>query len=210
MQNTANFWDRAAEKYARSPIEDMDSYEYSLGRTRSYLKATDTVLEVGCGTASTALKLAGDVEQIVASDISSGMLAVGERNAAAQGIKNVRLVEADAEQLPEGPFDVIMAFSLLHLVRDLDRVLADIHTRLPPGGLFISKTFCTPERGVALKYRMMRLIIPVMQLFGKAPFVRFMRIVELEEAVTRAGFEIIETGNYPAVPPRRYIVARKR
>ena len=209
MQNTANFWDGIAEKYARSPIKDVDSYEYSLGRTRSYLKATDTVLEVGCGTASTALRLARDVDQIVASDISPGMLAVGERNAAAQGIDNLRLVEASAEHLPEGPFNAIMAFNLLHLVRDLDQVLADIHTRLTPGGLFISKTFCTPERGGGLKYRMIRMFLPVMQLFGKAPFVRFMRIAELEQAITRAGFEIIETGNYPAVPPSRYIAARK-
>ena len=31
-------------------------------------------------------------------------------------------------------------------------------------------------------------------------------MVEMADA---AGFEIVETGNYPAAPPSRYIVARK-
>jgi len=32
----------------------------------------------------------------------------------------------------------------------------------------------------------------------------------LEAAIRRAGFEIVETGDYPAkTPPRRFVVARK-
>ena len=61
MQETMKFWDGIAEKYAKRPISDMAAYEYTLGRTRSYLKPEDQVLELGCGTGSTALLLAGDV-----------------------------------------------------------------------------------------------------------------------------------------------------
>jgi len=46
-----------------------------------------------------------------------------------------------------------------------------------------------------------------MQWLGKAPYVRFMEIAELEHIISSEGFKIIETGNYP--PPSRYIVARK-
>ena len=48
-----------------------------------------------------------------------------------------------------------------------------------------------------------------MQLIGKAPYVNFMEITELEEIISSEGFKIVETGNYPASPPNRYIVARK-
>ena len=45
------------------------------------------------------------------------------------------------------------------------------------------------------------------QCLGRAPYVKFMKIEELEREVTAAGFKIIETGNHP--PPSRYIVAKK-
>ena len=53
-----------APKYAKSPIKDVPAYEYTLGRTRSYLKPTDAVLELGCGTGGTALKLADAVAHL--------------------------------------------------------------------------------------------------------------------------------------------------
>ena len=45
----AQFWDRAARKYARDPIKDMAGYERTIERTRQYLKAGDVALELGCG-----------------------------------------------------------------------------------------------------------------------------------------------------------------
>ena len=59
MQQAETFWDGAAENYAKSPIRDVEAYNYTLERTRTYLSPTDKVLEVGCGTGSTALLLAG-------------------------------------------------------------------------------------------------------------------------------------------------------
>ena len=53
------------------------------------------------------------------------------------------------------------------------------------------------------------MILPLIQWIGKAPYVHFMAIGELEETIASGGFEIIETGNHPASPPSRYIVARK-
>jgi hypothetical protein len=55
----------------------------------------------------------------------------------------------------------------------------------------------------------MRALVPLMQMAGKAPHVAFMSIEELEAAMRAAGFEIVETGNYPERPPRRFIVARR-
>ena len=44
---------------------------------------------------------------------------------------------------------------------------------------------------------------------ANAAYVKFMEIQELETQITQAGFQIIETGNHPAAPPSRYIVAKK-
>lgn len=213
MIDDATFWDRTAPKYAKSPISDPVAYEYTLERTRSYLTATDRVLELGCGTGSTALFLAPDVAHITAVDISPGMLAIAREKARDAGIVNVTF-ETGATVPDEGDYDVVMGYSLFHLLPDMETRFAQIRDLLPTGGYFISKTACLGQSGAglggALKSLMIRLAIPVMQRIGKAPYVRSFSVQDLEDAITGAGFEIIEHGSHPkGPPPARYIVARK-
>lgn len=210
MVKAEAFWDRVAAKYAKSPIKNQEGYEYTLNRTRSYLKAEDNVLEVGAGTGSTALLLADQVEHIVATDLSDAMLTVGRGRAKEQGIDNVSFERRSADDLPQGPFDVLLAHNLLHLIEDLPAALKAAYDALRPGGLMISKTFVKPTKGIQLEYRVMRVALPLMQLFGKAPFVGMYSVAEFDRKIGQAGFEIIEAGHYPAAEARRYIVARKR
>ena len=44
------FWDKAAPKYAKDPISNMDGYNQTLDRMRVLLKSHHKVLEIGCGT----------------------------------------------------------------------------------------------------------------------------------------------------------------
>lgn len=205
--DAVKFWDDLAVKYAKSPIDDMEAYEYTLKRVRSYLGASDRVLEVGCGTGSTALLLADGVEQIVAGDISPNMVAIAKEKAAAQGIANVRFETAPVDAMDAGPFDAVMGLNVLHLMDDVEADIAAIRARLKPGGIFISKTFFVPKRGESLKSRVMRAVLPIMRAIGKAPKVRIFRDGELDMLIEGAGFEIVETGNYPK--DRRFVVARK-
>lgn len=209
MTSAANFWDKQARGYAERPIDDVPAYEYTLGRTRSYLKDSDHALELGAGTGSTAITLADGVKHITATDISGEMLDIGRERAIEAGVDNISFANAEASTAPEGPFDVVLAHNLLHLVDDLDADLADIAWRVKSGGLFISKTPCIAEPGLGLKFGLMKLAIPMLQWLGKAPFVRFLGVSELEGMISNAGFEIVETGNFPVRPPSRYIVARK-
>lgn len=207
MIDVMKFWDKAAEKYAASPIDDMEGYLQTLERTRSYLSKDDRVLELGCGTGSTALLLAKDVGHITASDISNKMLAFGINAARVQNITNIDFIPSDIydDKFGAEPYDAVLILNLLHLLEDTDAAVARIHDLLKPGGVFISKTVNELGRDVPLKYRLIKMILPLMQKLGQAPFVKFMSIEELEGHITSGGFKIIESGSYPS----RYIVAKK-
>lgn len=198
---SAKFWDKLAEKYAKHPIRDPENYHLSLERTRSHLKAKDQVLELGCGTGSTALLLAPEVAQYTGSDMSGTMITIANRKLAEADHPNLDFIQATADDTaPDAPYDAVLAFNLLHLVDDLAATLAHIHTMIGPAGLLISKTPC-----LASKKWLFGPMIWVMQKFGKAPPVLYISAPELEHSITQAGFEIIEAEDYGS----RYIVARK-
>lgn len=205
----ARFWDRTARKYAADKIADPAGYERTLERTQHYLQASDAVLEVGCGTGTTALRLAPCVASLVATDVSGEMIAIAREKAAAQGCSNVLFETARAEtpDRPDGCFDAVLGFNVLHLVAAREVVLRNIHRLLKPGGLFISKTPCLAQMGLPV-----RLLVPVMQAVGMAPYVGIFTDAELERDITAAGFEIIERARHASKgkDTRPFLVARKR
>ncbi len=209
MTDAATFWDKHAKGYAKSPISDVAAYEYTLGRTRSYLSEKDRVLEVGCGTGSTAVLLAANVAHITGTDFSEGMITIARGRA--EGVANAKFTQADLFEtnVDGGPFDVVLAHNVLHLIADIEGAVQVLRDHVKPGGLFISKTVCAPESRLPLKLRAIMMILPLMQFFGKAPYVNFMKIPAFDQLITDAGFRIIESGNHPANPPCRYVVARK-
>ena len=211
MITAAKFWDKAATKYAKATIADEAAYQLTLGRTRSYLGADDHILEVGCGTGSTALLLAGDVAHITATDISGNMIAIANEKAQAQGVKNITFVTADIPDSPrrDGGYDAVLAHNLLHLLPDAPEAVAHIASFLKPGGIFVSKTVCSFGKGTPLKYRIMKAVLPLLQWLGKAPYVKFRHETELEAMITSAGFDLVESAFHPKTALSRYIVARK-
>ena len=113
MIDSAIFWDREAEKYAASAIGNPAAYQYTLGRTRSYLRPTDHVLEIACGTGSTAVLLAPDVTSYLATDVSPEMIRIARGKLP---VKAADLRFDVAGELPEtGSFDVVLAHSFFHL-----------------------------------------------------------------------------------------------
>lgn len=208
MSDTA-FWDKVAPKYAQDPIKDMAAYEYTLERTKSYLTPDDRVLEMGCGTGSTALLIAPHVREIVGTDLSPAMVGIACEKAMNDGRANTdfRVATAEAAVRLDEHFDVVLGFNLFHLVKSAEDVFADVHRMLPKGGYFITKTPCLNDPAFGLKRFAIKAAIPLMQMIGKAPYVRFFRQKEIEDALTFAGFEIVEAGSFPAIS--RYVVARR-
>lgn len=205
----ARFWDRIARKYAADPIADQAGYDRTLEVTRGYLKPEHVVFEFGCGTGTTALNLAPAAARIVATDISSEMIAIAREKATAQGCMNVEFAVAtpDQAQWPDASFDAVLGFNILHLVEARAAALAGVHRLLKPDGLFISKTPCLKEMNPLIG-----LLVPIAQLVGQAPYVRFDSAAGLEREIESAGFDIIERARHGSKgkDPRPFLVARKR
>ena len=206
--NDARFWDKAARKYARDPIGDPAGYERTLEAVAQRLAPEHRVLELGCGTGTTALRLASGVAEYVASDVSAEMIAIAREKAEGAGLPQLTFEVAPAEATPgpEGRFDVVLAFNLLHLVKARGALLQAAHRGLKPGGLFISKTPCLKEMNPLI-----RAVIPLMQAVGKAPYVAVFDAAWLEDELTASGFAIVERARHGPgrQDPRPYLVAAK-
>ncbi|MEE4186957.1 MAG: class I SAM-dependent methyltransferase [Roseobacter sp.] len=199
-------WNRVARRYASMPIRNPAAYEATLARVRTHLKPEHSVLEMGCGTGTTALRLGPDVARYLASDSAPEMIAIAREKCVPAGLAKPGFFVAGIGDgsLPEGPFDVVVAFNLLHLLPDRKAALSEIRMMLPEGGLFISKTPCLG--GV---FRALQPLVAVLRWMRKAPDIRFVTPSLLEREIRETGFEIIENGDYPKRPPSHFIVARK-
>ncbi|MEM8605196.1 MAG: methyltransferase domain-containing protein, partial [Cyanobacteria bacterium P01_H01_bin.121] len=99
MNASAQFWDKIAEKYSKQPIADEAAYQKKLQVTREYFQPSMNVLEIGCGTGSTAIAHAPYVQHIHAIDFSSNMIEIAQAKAAAQNIQNVTFGQASIDEL---------------------------------------------------------------------------------------------------------------
>lgn len=197
------FWNRIAERYAARPLKNVAAYDAMLSDAASRLKRTDKVLEIGCGTGGTAIRLAPGVAHWTATDFSTEMIRIA-RTKPAGG--NVTFSVSDAVKAFEGgPFDAICAFNVLHLVDDLPDTLARIHTQLTPGGRLICKTWCFSDAPLKL-----RLLFPMLRLFGLFPVVTLLSGSQLRHTIQKAGFEIIDERIFGDYRQNPYIIARKR
>lgn len=200
----AAFWNRVARGYAAMPMRNPEAWEETLARVTAQLSPGDHILELGCGTGSTALRLAPRVAAYTATDDAAEMIALTtERGADTPGLHPLHARPGDGS-LPPGPFDAVLAFNLLHLLPDLPAALAEAHALLKPGGLLITKTPCLGGR-----YRVLWPLVAALRLFGKAPPLRFLTPHTLEGAITAAGFTIEARADLPRRPPSRFLVARR-
>lgn len=210
IASDVRFWDRTSRKYAKGAIADQAGYERTLDRTRALLGSCDKVLELGCGTGTTALRLAGDVQDYLATDASAGMIAIANENHAAALIPTLvfRTATAEALMLEAPQWNAVLGFNYLHLVRDLPGTLRRIHTSLAAEGLFISKTPCVGDMNPLIPLA----LLPVMRAIGKAPYAGVFRATDLSEHIRAAGFDVLATENHATRgnDNRPYIVARKR
>ncbi len=204
------FWNSFARRYAKQPLSNPAAYEEKLDRTREHLTPSSRILEIGCGTGSTALIHAPSVAQIDAWDTSRKMIDIARNKARDGGVQNVAFEVGtifDTRATP-GSYDVTLALNLLHLISDrngqMEATIARAHELLVDGGVLITSTACLDQMNPLIRGS---LLIP--GALGLLPRVNIFSRAELRQRITRAGFEML-TEATPGGRETVFTISRKR
>lgn len=205
MDPSMKFWNRFAKRYSKSPIANEEAYQKKLKVTREYFDSDSEILELGCGTGSTAILHAPYVKHIRAVDFSSQMIAIAQGKIDAEKIENITFEQATVDELnvPDQSLDAVLALSLLHLLENREEAIAKVHKMLKPGGFFVTSTACLGDFIGFFKF-----IFPAGQFLGLIPMVKIFTTEELIQSLTDAGFAI-EYQWQPGKKDAVFIVAKK-
>ena len=208
MDKTAIFWNKISNKYDNQVNgKYSQAYNLTIEKTKKYLKDTDLVLDFACGTGITTVKLANNVKEIYAIDISNNMINIAKEKMESHNINNVLFATCDLmnDTIKENTYDVVLAFNLLYFLKNIDEVLERINQILKSGGLFISVTDCLGE-----KRSILNLFQSFLSKIGIIPYLRNYKMKELDDIIINAGFSIIETDNFYNNPPNYFVVGKKK
>ena len=197
MNKSEKFWDRISKNYGKRANNDK-IYIKTLEITKKHLKDSDIVLDYACATGLYSIELAGNVKEIHGIDISSKMIETAKRKAG----KNVNFAKATIfEKYKKETFNVILAFNILHLLEEPQKVMQRINELLKPEGLFIFVTPCLGE-----KYSFLSIFLVLLRKIRILPYIRSFKISELKELIS-GNFQIVETSN---LHPMHYLIIAKK
>jgi len=134
------YWAAHPDHFERA----LDRYDEAFFAAAA-IRATDRVLDIGCGTGKTtrAAARAATAGSVLGVDLSSAMLTVAQQRAADEGVDNVRFEQADAQIHPfePGSFDVAIGRTSVSFFGDRVAGLANIGRALRPGGRLVQLTW---------------------------------------------------------------------
>ena len=199
------FWDRTANNYDKEEKKDEQTYLSIIEKTRKYLKLSDIILDYGCGTGQASNEIAGNVKMVHAIDISSKMIEIAKNKAMGRKIQNIDYAYSTIfdDRYKKGSFDVILAFYVLHLLDDPQKVIQRMNELLKPGGLIISVTPCMGEKPI------LNIIFSIAGKTGIIPKIRPFKFPEIEHLLTKENLEIIETECLHKRSKQYFISAKK-
>jgi enediyne biosynthesis protein CalE5 len=109
------------------------------------------VLDIATGSgepALTAARVVGASGRVVAVDMSAGMLKIARERVDAAGLRNVELVESDAEslRLDDHSFDAVICRWGLMFMPDVDTLLKKLHRALKADGRIATAVWSTADK----------------------------------------------------------------
>jgi ubiquinone/menaquinone biosynthesis C-methylase UbiE len=113
------------------------------------------VLDIATGAGHTALAFAPHVTQVVATDLTDGMLAKAAELAAARALTNVETKFADAEELPfeDASFDLVTCRLAFHHFPNSRQAISEFARVLKPGGVLgFTDNITVPDKQAAGYY----------------------------------------------------------
>lgn len=153
-QKSQAYWDRIADADDPDGLHGLLSTDARIARYRDAAEKRvlldrmggrlrgGRLLEIGCGGGRWTEWLAPRFDEVVAADISPGMVERARARIAKAGLHHVTLVAASMEQLQlGGAFDVVYLGSCLHYMGEdaIEEGLAIVHRHTKPGALLLSR-----------------------------------------------------------------------
>lgn len=139
VTSDTSYWDSQASTFDDQPDHGLRDAKVRDAWQRLLLAhlppAPATVADLGCGTGTLAVLLAGSGYEVTGLDSAPEMIRAAKAKAADSGI-SARFVTGDAAApaLPEGEFDVVMSRHVLWAMPDIHAALAAWIRLLRPGG----------------------------------------------------------------------------
>jgi ubiquinone/menaquinone biosynthesis C-methylase UbiE len=150
------------------------------------------ILDVGVtiGHNAVPLALAFPEAEVIGIDTAAPVLRYGHARAQSLGARNLRFVQANAEDLsrwPDGHFDWVQTTMFLHETsgKALPRIIAELHRVLAPGGLMLHLEQPQYSDGMPLYEQFIR---DWDAFNNNEPFWSAMHALDLKEEMVRAGF----------------------
>jgi SAM-dependent methyltransferase len=122
-----------AKAYVESAVHSQGAELEAIG---TLAEGAALALDMGAGGGHVSYALARHARRVIASDLSSEMLAAVARTAREKGLGNIETVEAPAEHLPfaDETFDFVASRFSAHHWRDFDAGLREARRTLKRGG----------------------------------------------------------------------------
>jgi enediyne biosynthesis protein CalE5 len=144
--DTAEGWKRWWPTFERA-AQTVNDWLVELGGVR----AGSRVLDIATGSgepALTAARIVGPSGRVVAVDMSPGMLEIARERVSAADLRNVELIESDAEslKLDANSFDAVLCRWGLMFMPDLDGVVRALYRALKPGGRFATAVWSVADK----------------------------------------------------------------
>ena len=122
-----------AKAYVESAVHSQGADLEAIG---TLAHNAELALDLGAGGGHVSYALARHARRIIATDLSSEMLAAVTRTAREKGLSNIETAEAPAERLPfeDETFDFVASRFFAHHWRDFDAGLREARRTLKRGG----------------------------------------------------------------------------
>ena len=195
MMNKAQiFWDKQAKRFDNSQKQFEPASKELIARTKEYLNANDNVLDFGCATGTKTLELADGIKHIHGLDFSAEMISEATNKKNKVNVTNVSFSQGTIfnNDLEKASFEKIIAYSIIHLLEDSEKVIQRIYELLKPGGLFISETACFRDK-MDFKTRLEFTVYFIMKRLGIFPLhLNMFKTSDVEQLINRQNFRIVK------------------
>ena len=204
-------WQKSAKYYDKQVKVYDNAYKLTIQNSLKFINQEYSVLDFACGTGIVSIEIAKEAKKVVAVDISDKMIDVAKKKLSQKKLDNIEFKAVDGYNLdyPENHFNVVLLYNALHVVQEPQTVLKEIKRLLKPDGVLLTATDCYAEPttfGVRLKLSIQKFvhklgIIPILSYYSKS---------DIDNMLTKEGFEIIEQDNLHKNPINYYLAVKNQ